>query len=205
MYELAVRYKRVLEEGKSARTLKLYDEETRIAKDFYLLTNKPVMYVCNVEEASAKNGNKFVEQVKEAVKDEEAELLVIAAATEADISELETYEEKQLFLEELGLAEPGVNKLIHAAYHLLKLKTYFTTGPDESRAWTFKEGTKAPQAAGIIHTDFERGFIRAEVIKYENYIKYGSEHACREAGKIAVEGKEYVVQNGDIMHFRFNV
>ena len=205
MYELAVRYKKVLEEGKSARTLNLYDEEAKIARDFYLLTNKPVLYVCNVDEASAKNGNKFVEQVKEAVKDEEAELLVIAAATEADIAELETYDEKQMFLEELGLTEPGVTKLIHSAYHLLNLKTYFTTGPDESRAWTFKEGTKAPQAAGIIHTDFERGFIRAEVIKYDNYVKYGSEHACREAGKIAVEGKEYVVHDGDIMHFRFNV
>lgn len=205
MYELALRYKNVLEEGKSARTLKLYDEEARIAKEFFLLTNKPVMYICNVDEASAKSGNKFVDKVKEAVKDEVAEILVIAAATEADIAELETYDEKQLFLEELGLTEPGVNKLIHAAYHLLNLKTYFTTGPDESRAWTFKEGTKAPQAAGIIHTDFERGFIRAEVIKYENYIKYGSEHACREAGKIGIEGKEYIVQDGDIMHFRFNV
>ena len=183
----------------------MYEEEAKIAKDFYLLTNKPVLYVCNVDEASAKSGNKFVEQIREAVKDEEAELLVIAAATEADIAELETYEEKQMFLEELGLTEPGVNKLIHAAYQLLNLKTYFTTGPDESRAWTFKQGTKAPQAAGIIHTDFERGFIRAEVIKYDNYIKYGSEHACRDAGKIAVEGKEYVVQDGDIMHFRFNV
>jgi ribosome-binding ATPase len=131
--------------------------------------------------------------------------LVIAAATEADIAELESYEEKQLFLEELGLDEPGVNKLIHAAYRLLQLQTYFTTGADESRAWTFKKGTKAPQAAGIIHTDFEKGFIRAEVIKYDNYVKYGSEHACREAGKIAIEGKEYVVQDGDILHFRFNV
>ncbi len=202
---MAVRYKKVLEEGKSARTLKLYDEEARIAKDFFLLTNKPVLLVCNVDEASAMSGNKFVNEIKEAVKNEEAELLIIAAATEADIAELETYEEKQMFLDELGLTEPGVNKLIHAAYHLLNLKTYFTTGPDESRAWTFKEGIKAPQAAGIIHTDFERGFIRAEVIKYENYIKYGSEHACREAGKIAIEGKEYVVQDGDIMHFRFNV
>ncbi len=205
MYELAVRYKQVLEEGKSARTLKLYEEEARIAKEFYLLTNKPVMYVCNVDEASAKNGNHFVDKVKEAIKDEDAELLIIAAATEADIAELEDYEEKQLFLEELGLAEPGVNKLIHAAYHLLNLKTYFTTGPDESRAWTFTAGTKAPQAAGIIHTDFERGFIRAEVIKYDDYVRLGSESACRNAGKIAVEGKEYVVQDGDIMHFRFNV
>ncbi|QGY45439.1 redox-regulated ATPase YchF [Maribellus comscasis] len=205
MYELAVRYKRVLEEGKSARTLQLYDEEARVAKELFLLTNKPVMYVCNVDEASAKNGNKYVEAVREAVKDENAEILVIAAATEADIAELEEYDEKQMFLEELGLDEPGVNKLVHAAYRLLQLQTYFTTGPDESRAWTFKKGTKAPQAAGIIHTDFEKGFIRAEVIKYDNYVKYGSEHACREAGKIGVEGKEYIVQDGDILHFRFNV
>ena len=205
MYELAKRYKEVLEQGKSARTLKLAEEEAKIAKEFFLLTNKPVMYVCNVDEASAKSGNKFVELVKEAIKDEKAELLVIAAATEADIAELEEYEEKQLFLEELGLDEPGVNKLIHAAYRLLELQTYFTTGPDESRAWTFRKGTKAPQAAGIIHTDFEKGFIRAEVIKYENYVTLGSEHACREAGKIAIEGKEYVVKDGDILHFRFNV
>lgn len=163
------------------------------------------MYVCNVDEASAKTGNKFVEAVKESIKDENAELLVIAAATEADIAELETYEEKQMFLDELGLDEPGVNKLIHHAYHLLNLKTYFTTGPDESRAWTFTQGTKAPQAAGIIHSDFERGFIRAEVIKYDDYITLGSEHACRNAGKIAIEGKDYVVHDGDIMHFRFNV
>ena len=205
MYELAVRYKKVLEEGKSARTLTLYEEEARIAKEFFLLTNKPVMYVCNVDEGSAKTENKYVDAVRESIKDENAELLVIAAATEADIAELEEYEEKQLFLEELGLDEPGVNKLIHAAYRLLNLQTYFTTGPDESRAWTFRKGTKAPQAAGIIHSDFEKGFIRAEVIKYENYVKYGSEHACREAGKIAVEGKDYVVRDGDILHFRFNV
>jgi GTP-binding protein YchF len=205
MFELALRYKTILEQGKSARTLELFDEEAKIAREFFLLTNKPVMYVCNVDEVSAKTGNKYVEAVKAAVKDENAELLMIAAATEADIAELETYEEKQLFLEELGLDEPGVNKLIHAAYRLLNLQTYFTTGPDESRAWTFKKGTKAPQAAGIIHTDFEKGFIRAEVIKYENYVKLGSEHACREAGKIAIEGKEYVVQDGDILHFRFNV
>lgn len=205
LFELAVRYKKVLESGKSARTLKLYDEEAKIAKELFLLTNKPVMYVCNVDEASAKNGNDFVEQVKEAIKDEDAELLVIAAATESDIAELEEYDEKQMFLEELGLDEPGVNKLIHSAYKLLKLKTYFTSGADESRAWTFTEGTKAPQAAGIIHSDFERGFIRAEVIKYNDYVTLGSESACRDAGKIAVEGKEYVVQDGDIMHFRFNV
>ncbi len=205
LFELAVRYKKVLESGKSARTLKLYEEEAKIAQELFLLTNKPVMYVCNVDEASAKNGNNFVEQVKEAIKDEDAELLVIAAATESDIAELEEYDEKQMFLEELGLDEPGVNKLIHSAYKLLKLKTYFTSGADESRAWTFTQGTKAPQAAGIIHTDFERGFIRAEVIKYNDYVTLGSESACRDAGKIAVEGKEYVVQDGDIMHFRFNV
>jgi GTP-binding protein YchF len=205
MFELAQRYKVVLEEGKSARTLKLYEEEAKIAKEFFLLTNKPVMYVCNVDESSAKSGNKYVEQVREAIKDENAELLVIAAATEADIAELEEYEEKQLFLEELGLDEPGVNKMIHSAYRLLNLETFFTTGPDESRAWTFRKGTKAPQAAGIIHTDFEKGFIRAEVIKFNDYVNFVSEHACRDAGKIAVEGKSYVVKDGDIMHFRFNV
>jgi ribosome-binding ATPase len=205
MFELALRYKEILEQGKSARILKLPEEEARLAKDFYLLTNKPVLYACNVDEASAKSGNSYVEAVKEAIRDEEAELLVIAAATEADIAELEDYEEKQLFLEELGLEEPGVNMLIHSAYRLLKLNTFFTTGPDESRAWTFREGTKAPRAAGIIHTDFEKGFIRAEVIKYSEYIRLGSEHACRDAGKIAIEGRDYVVKDGDIMHFRFNV
>lgn len=205
LYEIALRYREVLEQGKSARTLQLQGEDAKVAKEFFLLTNKPVMYVCNVDEASAKTGNQYVEKVREAIRDENAELLVIAAATEADIAELEEYEEKQMFLEELGLDEPGVNKLIHAAYRLLNLKTYFTTGPDESRAWTFTEGTKAPQAAGIIHSDFEKGFIRAEVIKYDDYVTLGSEHACREAGKIAVEGKEYVVKDGDIMHFRFNV
>lgn len=205
MYEIALRYREVLEQGKSARTLELKGEESKIAAEFFLLTNKPVMYVCNVDEASAKTGNQYVEKVRSAIKDENAELLIIAAATESDIAELEEYEEKQMFLEELGLDEPGVNKLIHAAYRLLRLKTYFTTGPDESRAWTFTDGTKAPQAAGIIHSDFEKGFIRAEVIKYNDYVNLGSEHACREAGKIAVEGKEYVVKDGDIMHFRFNV
>ncbi|SHE31270.1 hypothetical protein SAMN05444274_10120 [Mariniphaga anaerophila] len=205
MYELALRYKDVLEQGKSARTLQLAEEDARLAKEFFLLTNKPVMYACNVDESSAKSGNEYVEAVRKAIADEEAELLVIAAATEADIAELEEYEEKQLFLEELGLKEPGVNKLIHAAYRLLNLQTFFTTGPDESRAWTFVKGMKAPKTAGIIHTDFEKGFIRAEVIKYEDYVSLGSEHACREAGKISVEGKEYVVKDGDIMHFRFNV
>ena len=204
-YEIALKYRELLAQGKSARTLKLHEEEARLVREFYLLTNKPVLYVCNVDEASARTGNSYVESIRDLVKDEDAELLVIAAATEADIAELETWEEKQLFLEELGLDEPGVNKMIHAAYHLLNLQTFFTTGADESRAWTFRKGTKAPQAAGIIHTDFEKGFIRAEVIKYEDYVHFGSEHACRDAGKSAIEGKEYVVQDADIMHFRFNV
>lgn len=205
IFEVATKIKEALLQGISVRAIEFTESENEIAKSFFLLTDKPVMYVCNVDEASAKNGNAYVEAVREAVKDENAEILVIAASTEADIAELETYEEKQMFLEDLGLAEPGVNKLIHSAYKLLNLETYFTTGPDESRAWTFPKGIKAPKAAGIIHTDFEKGFIRAEVIKYNDYVTLGSESACREAGKIAVEGKEYVVQDGDIMHFRFNV
>ena len=203
--EISQRYRDALIQGKSARTVELTVEEKKLTFDFYLLTNKPVLYACNVDEASAKDGNRYVDLVREAVKDENAEILVIAAATESDIAELETYEEKQMFLEELGLTEPGVNKLIHAAYKLLNLETYFTTGADESRAWTYVRGIKAPQAAGIIHSDFERGFIRAEVIKYNEYLRLGSEAACRESGKIGIEGKEYVVQDGDIMHFRFNV
>jgi ribosome-binding ATPase len=205
VYDTAVKIKEALLKGISARAIELTEAEQETAKDFFLLTMKPVMYVCNVDETSAKTGNQYVDAVREAVKNENAEILVIAAATEADIAELESYEEKQLFLEDLGLDEPGVTKLIHAAYKLLNLQTYFTTGPDESRAWTFHKGIKAPQAAGIIHSDFERGFIRAEVIKYNDYVRLGSEAACREAGKIGVEGKEYVVQDGDIMHFRFNV
>ena len=203
--EVSQRYRDALIQGKSARTVELTAEEKKLTYDFYLLTNKPVLYVCNVDEGSAKDGNPYVELVREAVKDENAEILVIAAATESDIAELESYEEKQMFLEELGLTDPGVNKLIHAAYRLLNLETYFTTGADESRAWTYVRGIKAPQAAGIIHSDFEKGFIRAEVIKYTEYIRLRSEAACREAGKIGIEGKEYVVQDGDIMHFRFNV
>ena len=198
-------YKKLLEEGKSARQLQLDDEEKKLVSDLHLLTNKPILYVCNVDEASAKEGNEFVEKVRNTIKDENAELMVVAAAIEADIAELETYDEKQMFLEELGLDEPGVNKLIKAAYKLLNLETYFTSGPKECHAWTFTKGTKAPQAAGIIHTDFEKGFIRAEVIKYNDYISLGSESACKEAGKISIEGKEYIVQDGDIMHFRFNV
>lgn len=203
--EISQKYRDALIQGKSARTVELSSEDKKLTNDFFLLTNKPVLYACNVDEASAKDGNRYVEMVREAVKDENAEILIIAAATESDIAELESYDEKQLFLEELGLTEPGVNKLIHAAYRLLNLETYFTTGADESRAWTYVRGIKAPQAAGIIHSDFEKGFIRAEVIKYNDYTRLGSEAACREAGKIGIEGKEYVVQDGDIMHFRFNV
>ena len=202
---IAERLKAVLLTGKSARTVELSEDEEALIHDFFLLTRKPVLYVCNVDEASASKGNKYTQQLAQATTDENAEILVIAAATEADIAGLESYEEKQLFLEDLGLDEPGVNKLIHSAYKLLKLQTYFTTGADESRAWTFVKGIKAPKAAGIIHSDFEKGFIRAEVIKYDDYVRLGSEAACRESGKIAIEGKEYVVQDSDIMHFRFNV
>ena len=175
------------------------------AHDLFLLTAKPVLYVCNVDEASAVSGNAYVEAVREAVKDEGAEILVVAAKIESEIAELETYDERQMFLQEIGLEESGVNRLIKAAYKLLDLQTFLTAGPDEVRAWTFHKGWKAPQCAGVIHTDFEKGFIRAEVIKYEDYIAYGSETAVKEAGKMNVEGKEYVVQDGDIMHFRFNV
>ena len=205
LFDILSRYKSALEQGKSARTVELDKEDRKLVYDLHLLTDKPVLYVCNVDEKSAVGGNAHVEAVRGAIREENAELLIVAAATEADIAELDTYEERQMFLEEVGLKESGVNRLIRAAYSLLNLETYFTTGPDEARAWTYAKGTKAPQAAGIIHTDFERGFIRAEVIKYDDYVRLGSEKACREAGKIAIEGKEYVVQDGDIMHFLFNV
>ena len=203
--ELLLQYKAALEQGNSARTVELEKEDRKLVYDLHLLTDKPVLYVCNVDEKSAVGGNAHVEAVRGAIREENAELLIVAAATEADIAELDTYEERQMFLEEVGLKESGVNRLIRAAYSLLNLETYFTTGPDETRAWTYAKGTKAPQAAGIIHTDFEKGFIRAEVIKYDDYIQYGSETACKEAGKMNVEGKDYIVQDGDIMHFRFNV
>lgn len=205
LVEVLNRYKEALEQGKSARTVELTDSEEEVTRDLYLLTTKPILYVCNVDESAVKTGNNHVEAVKEAVKDENAEILLIGAGIEADISELETYEEKQMFLEDLGLEEPGVNKLIKTAYKLLDLETYFTAGKKEVRAWTYPKGSKAPQAAGVIHTDFEKGFIRAEVIKYNDYVELGSESACKEAGKMNVEGKEYVVQDGDVMHFRFNV
>ena len=180
-------------------------DEEKIAHDLFLLTSKPVLYVCNVDEGSVKTGNAYVEQVREAIKDENAELLVIAAKTESEIAELESYEDRQMFLEELGLEESGVNRLVKSAFSLLNLETFITAGPMEVKAWTYRKGWKAPQCAGVIHTDFEKGFIRAEVIKYKDYVELGSEAAVRDAGKLYVEGKDYVVEDGDIMHFRFNV
>jgi ribosome-binding ATPase len=203
--ELLERIIKALESGKSARTVELAEDEKEIVKKLQLITTKPVLYLCNVDENSVVGGNEYVEQVKEAVKDENAEVLVIGAQIEADIAELETYEERKEFLTDLGLEEAGVNKLIRTAYKLLNLQTYFTAGVKEVRAWTIKEGMTAPQAAGVIHTDFEKGFIRAEVIKYNDFVTLGSEAACKDAGKMGVEGKEYVVSDGDIMHFRFNV
>ena len=203
--EILLQYKTVLEQGLSARTVELEKEDRKLVADLNLLTDKPVLYVCNVDEKSAVTGNEHTRAVEAAIADERAEMLIVAAATEADIAELDEYEERQMFLEEIGLKESGVARLIKAAYKLLDLQTFFTTGADESRAWTFRRGMKAPQTAGIIHTDFERGFIRAEVIKYDDYVALGSEKACRDQGKIGVEGKEYVVQDGDIMHFLFNV
>ena len=192
--DLLERYREALLQGKSCRTVELQNEdEIQMAKDLYLLTSKPVMYVCNVDEASAAKGNAYVDAVREAVKDENAEILVIAAKTEADIAEIEDYEDRQMFLEEMGLSESGVVRLIQGAYRLLGLQTFFTAGSDECRAWTIRKG------------DFERGFIRAEVIKYEDFVNYKSEAAVRAAGKLATEGKDYVVQDGDIMHFLFNV
>lgn len=205
LLDIYTQYREALLQGKSARTVKLNDLDKKLVKDLYLLTDKPVMYVCNVDEASAVNGNHFVDAVREAVKDEEAEILIVAAGLESDITEFETFEERQMFLEEAGLQESGVARLIKAAYHLLNLQTYFTAGVQEVRAWTFEKGWKAPQCAGVIHTDFEKGFIRAEVIKYNDFVTLGSETACKEAGKMNVEGKEYIVNDGDIMHFRFNV
>ena len=199
-------YKAVLEQGKNAREVTFEGkDEQQAAHDLFLLTTKPVLYVCNVDEASAKTGNDYSRRVEEMAAKEGAEAMVIAAKTEEDIASLETYEDKQMFLEELGLEQSGVNRLIKKAYALLNLETFITAGEMEVKAWTYHKGWKAPQCAGVIHTDFEKGFIRAEVIKYDDYIKYGSEAAVREAGKLGIEGKDYVVQDGDIMHFRFNV
>lgn len=204
--DLLDRIKNVLLEGKSARVIEPKNqEEEECLNGFQLITSKPVLYVCNVDESSAATGNEYVEKVKELVKDENAQVLVLAVATEADITELETYEERQMFLSDMGLEEPGVSKLIRSAYKLLNLQTYFTAGVKEVRAWTIKVGDTAPKAAGVIHSDFEKGFIRAEVIGYEDYVNFGSESKVKEAGKLRVEGKEYIVKDGDIMHFRFNV
>ena len=204
-HELGTKIQEALEAGISVRALDFDEKEMEIVKQFQLITSKPVMYLCNVDEASVKSGNAHVDAVKEAVKDENAEVLVIGAAIESDITELETYEERQMFLDELELDEPGVNRLIRSAYKLLDLDTYFTAGEKEVRAWTIKKGMTAPQAAGVIHTDFEKGFIRAEVMKYADFVELGSEAAVKEAGKFKVEGKEYIVEDGDVMHFRFNV
>ena len=195
-----------LEAGVSIRAIDLSEEEREeFIRPLQFITDKPVMYVCNVDEGSAVSGHKFVDQVKEAVKNEGAEVIVLAVGTEADITELEDYEERQMFLQDIGLDEPGSAKLIRGAYKLLNLQTYFTAGVKEVRAWTIPIGSTAPQAAGVIHTDFEKGFIRAEVIAYEDFVSYGSEAKVKEAGKMKVEGKEYVVKDGDVMHFRFNV
>lgn len=191
--------------GKNARAVKTDAEDRKAIEDLQLLTDKPVIYVANVEEESALTGNKHVDSLKELVKDEGAEVVVVCAAIEAQIAELESKEDREVFLAEYGLKESGLNKLIKAAYHLLDLITYFTAGEKEVRAWTIHKGWKAPQAAGVIHTDFEKGFIRAEVIKIPDYQKYKTEAAIKDAGKLAVEGKEYVVEDGDVMHFRFNV
>lgn len=194
-----------LEQGKSVRGFERTEDEQPIVDECQFLTDKPILYLCNVDDAAAKDGNEWVGKVKEMAKEENAEVIYLAAATEADIAELESFEERQMFLEDIGLEEAGVNKVIRAAYDLLNLQTYFTAGVKEVRAWTIKKGFTAPQAAGVIHSDFEKGFIRAEVIAYEDYAQYGSEPAVREAGKLGVEGKEYVVKDGDVMHFRFNV
>ena len=199
-------YRAALLEGRSARSVTFETEdEQNAAKGLFLLTAKPVLYVCNVDDASAATGNAYTEAVKKAIEGEEAEMMIISAQTEADIAELETYEEKQEFLEDMGLTESGCNRLIKAIYHLLTLQTFITAGEMEVKAWTVKVGAKAPQAAGVIHSDFERGFIKAETASYEDYVSLGGEQGCKAAGRLRQEGKEYVVQDGDIMHFKFNV
>lgn len=201
-----LKLKEGLEAGTSVRAIAIEkDARKEYVNPLQFITDKPVMYVCNVDEESAVNGNSYVEKVRNAVAQEEASILVLAVGTEADITELETYEERQMFLEDMGLDEPGSAKLIRGAYKLLNLETYFTAGEKEVRAWTIPIGATAPQAAGVIHTDFEKGFIRAEVISYGDYVSYGSEQKVKEAGKMRVEGKDYIVQDGDVMHFRFNV
>ncbi|MCC6383580.1 MAG: redox-regulated ATPase YchF [Bacteroidia bacterium] len=203
--EVAEVYRQHLESGKPARTAPVEEENKIYVADCFLLTQKPVLYVCNVDEKSVVNGNQYTAMVNRAIQEENAGLIIIAAAIEAEIAQLESFEERQLFLQDFGLRESGVSTLIKEAYKLLNLQTYFTAGEKEVRAWTFHKGMTAPQTAGIIHSDFEKGFIKAEVIHYDDYVLYGSEQACRENGKLSIEGKEYVVQDGDVMHFRFNV
>lgn len=203
--EVLIRCKEHLEKGKSIRELGLAKEERSAIADLFLLTEKPVLYVANVDEASMHTGNKYSAMLMEAVKNEEAEVIIMNNSIEAQIAEMENPDDKLLFMEEYKMTEPALDRLIHSAYKLLKLYTYFTAGVQEVRAWTIHEGWKAPQAAGVIHTDFEKGFIKAEVIAYNDFVHYGSEAACREAGKLRIEGKEYIVKDGDVMHFRFNV
>jgi GTP-binding protein YchF len=198
-------YKKHLETGQSARTAPISEGDEKYVEDIQLLTAKPVIYVCNVAESDVNTGNQWVEEVRKAAAPENAAVIVISAAIESDIAQLETQEDREAFLADMGLKESGLNKLIRAAYQVLGLETYFTAGEKEVRAWTITRGMKAPQAAGVIHSDFEKGFIRAEVMAYADFVKYGSESACRDAGRLRVEGKEYIVQDGDIMHFRFNV
>jgi GTP-binding protein YchF len=203
--EVLIRCKEHLEKGKSIRELDLTKEEKQAIADLFLLTDKPVLYVANVDEPSMHTGNKYSEALKAAVKNEKAEVIIMNNNIEAQIAEMENADDRQLFMEEYKMKEPALDRLIHSAYKLLNLYTYFTAGVQEVRAWTIHEGWKAPQAAGVIHTDFEKGFIKAEVISYNDYVQYGSESAARDAGKLRIEGKEYVVKDGDVMHFRFNV
>ena len=203
--EVLLKVEQTLLQGTSVRTLSFNEKELEFISPLQFITIKPVLYVCNVDESSAVSGNSYVDMVKEAVKDEDAEVIILAVGTEADISELEDYDERQLFLEDIGLKEAGVSRLIRSAYKLLNLQTYFTAGVKEVRAWTIPIGATGPKAAGVIHTDFEKGFIRAETISYEDYVTYGTEAKVKEAGKMRVEEKEYIVQDGDVMHFRFNV
>ncbi|OLY92816.1 hypothetical protein SAMN05444008_1029 [Cnuella takakiae] len=203
--EVLQRCKAHLEQGKSIRSLGLAPEERTAIADLFLLTEKPVLYVANVDEPSMHTGNKYSETLKAAVAEEGAEVIIMNNSIEAQISEMEEPEDKALFMDEYGMKEPALNRLIRSAYHLLNLQTYFTAGVQEVRAWTIGQGWKAPQAASVIHTDFEKGFIKAEVIGYDDYVQYGSESACRDAGRLRIEGKEYIVKDGDVMHFRFNV
>jgi ribosome-binding ATPase len=203
--EVLTIYKDHLESFKSARSAPVSKEDRRFIEDLFLLTDNPVLYVCNVDDSSAVAGNAYSRAFLDSVKEENAEVLVVAGKLESEIAELESAEDRSVFLADAGLQEPGVNRLVRSAFHLLKLQNFFTAGPKEVRAWTIRKGMTAPQAAGVIHSDLERGFIRAEVMKYEDFIRLKTEHACKEAGKLFIEGKNYIVEDGDIMHIRFNV